>query len=79
MAGLSAASSDATFIAALVYEREFSLLWEQGTAWIDARRFKLLNTIPLGVTNGSVPPIMPIPAAECSARSLPGNCNPLGA
>ena len=76
--GLTAASSDAAFISALLYEREFSLLWEQGTTWLDARRFNRLNTIPLGVTNGSVPSIMPIPAAECSARSLSGNCNPLG-
>ena len=74
--GLDVASTPA-FINALLYEREFSLLWEQGTTWIDARRFNLLNTIPLGVTSGSVPSVMPIPAAECSARSLPGNCNPL--
>ena len=76
--GLTAASSDASFISALLYEREFSLLWEQGTTWIDARRFNLLNTIPLGVTDGSVPTIMPIPSAECNARNLGGNCNPLG-
>jgi hypothetical protein len=77
--GLSAASSDAAFISALLYEREFSLLWEQGTTWIDARRFNRLNTIPLGVSNGgSVPTIMPIPSAECNARSLGGNCSPLG-
>jgi len=30
---------DAEFIAGLLYERRFSLLWEQGTRWIDARRF----------------------------------------
>ncbi len=76
--GLSAASSDAAFVSALLYEREFSLLWEQGTTWIDARRFNLLSTIPLGVTNGSVPTIMPIPSAECNARNLGGNCSPLG-
>jgi starch-binding outer membrane protein, SusD/RagB family len=76
--GLNATSSDAAFISALLYEREFSLLWEQGTTWIDARRFNRLNTIPLGVTQGSVPTIMPIPSAECNARSLGGNCSPLG-
>jgi hypothetical protein len=76
---VTAASSNAAFIAALLYEREFSLLWEQGTTWIDARRFNLLNTIPLGVKNGgNVPKLMPIPAAECSARNLGGNCTPLG-
>ena len=78
MPGLSAASSDDAFIRALLYEREFSLLWEQGTVWVDARRFNRLTSIPLGVTNGNVPTLMPIPAAECSARSLTGNCSPLG-
>jgi hypothetical protein len=78
VAGLTASSGDAAFIDALLYEREFSLLWEQGTTWIDARRFNRLNTIPIGVTNGSVPTLMPIPSAECNARALAGNCNPLG-
>ena len=62
----------------MLYEREFSLLWEQGTTWIDARRFSRMSTIPLGVTNGSVPTVMPIPSAECAARSLGGHCTPLG-
>ena len=71
--------SQAAFVSDLLYEREFSLLWEQGTTWIDARRFNQLSTIPVGVSSGGhVPAVMPIPAAECSARSLPGNCNPLG-
>lgn len=76
--GLTPASSSAAFVTELLYDREFSLLWEQGTAWIDARRFNRLSGIPAGVTNGQVPAIMPIPASECSARNLPGNCNPLG-
>ncbi|GAC1656874.1 MAG: hypothetical protein NVS4B3_22940 [Gemmatimonadaceae bacterium] len=76
--GLTPASSTAAFVTELLYNRAFSLLWEQGTTWIDARRFNRLATIPLGVTNGNVPGIMPIPAAECNARNLPGNCNPLG-
>jgi hypothetical protein len=78
VAGLDQSSGDAAFIDALLYDREFSLLWEQGTTWIDARRFNRLNSIPIGVTNGSVPTLMPIPSAECNARALGGNCNPLG-
>lgn len=70
-------ANNAAFIDALRYEREFSLLWEQGTTWIDARRFNLLNTIPLGVTSGAVPTVMPIPAAECAARGKSGSCTPL--
>jgi starch-binding outer membrane protein, SusD/RagB family len=76
---LTSFAGNAAFVSALLYEREFSLLWEQGTTWIDARRFNLLNTIPVGVTpGGNVPTVMPVPAAECSARNLPGNCTPLG-
>ena len=65
------ASTDAAFITALLYERRYSLLWEQGTRWIDARRFGLLSTIPADVTNGNVPEVMPVPSTECDARNLP--------
>jgi len=67
---LTPASSDAAFIAGLLYERRYSLLWEQGTRWIDARRFGLLATIPADVTNGNVPEMMPVPSTECDARNL---------
>ena len=63
-------SSDAAFIAALLYERRYSLLWEQGTRWIDARRFGLLSTIPADVPLGNVPDVMPVPSPECDARNL---------
>jgi hypothetical protein len=78
LAPLNGITADADFVNALMYERAFSLLWEQGTTWIDARRFNQLGTIPSGVTDGNVPSIMPIPAAECSARNLASNCTPLG-
>jgi hypothetical protein len=67
---LTVASSDAAFIAGLLYERRFSLLWEQGTRWIDARRFGLLATIAPAVAGGNVPEAMPVPFPECDARSL---------
>jgi hypothetical protein len=76
---IASVATSAAFVNALLYEREFSLLWEQGTAWIDARRFNLLGSIPVGVsTGGHVPILMPIPSAECNARGLGSNCNPLG-
>jgi len=68
---LTIASTDAAFITALLYERRYSLLWEQGTRWIDARRFGLLATIPAAVALGKVPEVMPVPAPECDARNLP--------
>jgi hypothetical protein len=63
-------SLDSNFVKALMYERRYSLLWEQGTRWIDARRFGRLSDIPAAITGGNVPPVMPVPQAECSARNL---------
>jgi hypothetical protein len=70
-------------VAELLYNRRYSLLWEQGTRWIDARRFNLLSTIEpgwnnvSGFANPAVPGVMPIPNTECQARSLGSVCNPL--
>ncbi|PYO84969.1 MAG: hypothetical protein DMD65_01950 [Gemmatimonadetes bacterium] len=61
---------DSVFVKALMYERRFSLLWEQGTRWIDARRFGRLGDIPLDVPSGNIPSVMPVPKGECDARNL---------
>lgn len=68
---VTAASPDATFVQALMYERRYSLLWEQGARWVDARRFGRLSDIPVDVPNGAVPEAMPVPQTECDARNLP--------
>jgi hypothetical protein len=73
---LTVASADAAFVTELLYNRRYSLLWEQGTRWVDARRFGRLSSIPPQVAGGSVPVVMPVPDAECSARGLPSNCTP---
>jgi hypothetical protein len=57
-------------VKALLYERRFSLLWEQGARWIDARRFGRLGDIPLDVPGGHVPSVMPIAKSECDALGL---------
>jgi hypothetical protein len=67
--------ADSTFIKALMKERRFSLLWEQGTRWIDAQRFGRLSDIPTDIppsfgNPGHVPPMMPVPQSECNARNL---------
>jgi hypothetical protein len=67
---LTPASPDSDFVKALLYERRYSLLWEQGTRWIDARRFGRLSDIPPDVLNGNVPPYMPVPLTECQSRNL---------
>jgi hypothetical protein len=70
----SGATTPAALITELVYERRYSLMWEQGTRWNDARRFGTLNTIPVAVPGGNVPTVMPIPTTECNARNLPTPC-----
>ncbi len=78
---LSAGSTTASYITELLYNRRYSLMWEQGTRWIDARRYGLLSTIPTDIPNtfnppGAVPAVMPIPDGECNARNLPAGCQP---
>lgn len=72
--GLTAASSDAAFVTELLYNRTYSLLWEQGTKWIDARRYGRLGTLPLDRAGDVVHPQMLVPAGECDARGLPVPC-----
>jgi starch-binding outer membrane protein, SusD/RagB family len=75
---LNAASSSSALLDELLYNRRFSLLWEQGARWIDARRYNLLGTIPVVVPDGAVPTEIPIPEAECQARNLSVPCHPAG-
>lgn len=75
---LTAASSTAALLDELLYNRRYSLLWEQGARWIDARRYNRLSTIPVIVPDGAVPAEVPIPEAECQARNLTAPCRPAG-
>ena len=67
----------------LLYNRRYSLLWEQGARWIDARRFNRFDLIEpgwngvTGFNNPQIPHVMPIPSSECQARELGSFCNPL--
>jgi hypothetical protein len=83
-------ASQAAAVTELLYNRRYSLLWEQGTTWIDARRFNRFDVIPIppGFANGAspapgigpsiVPKRLLIPDEECSARGLTSGCSPLG-
>lgn len=75
--GLTAASTDDAFITELLYNRLYSLMWSQGTRWIDARRYGRLQTLPIDRPGDSVFPNMIVPAAECDARGLSAPCTPL--
>jgi hypothetical protein len=72
---LTIASSDDAFITELLYNRLYSLLWSQGTRWIDARRYDRLATLPIDRTGDVVHPHMLIPASECDARGLEPPCS----
>jgi starch-binding outer membrane protein, SusD/RagB family len=75
---LGAASANDAFVTELLYNRLYSLMWTQGTRWIDARRYGRLNTLPVDRAGDSRFENMIVPAAECDARSLPSPCTPLG-
>jgi hypothetical protein len=64
--GLFASQSD--FVTELLKQRRYSLLFEGGHRWIDARRFGLLSTLPLALSTHTVPSRFPFPEAECLAR-----------
>ena len=77
-------------ITELLYNRKYSLLWEQGATWVDARRYGRLNTIPIppGFSNSTppnnnfgaskVPPRLLVPDDECRSRGEEPGCSPLG-
>ncbi len=58
----------ADFITELLKQRRYSLLFEGGHRWIDARRFGLLTTLPKALPTHTVPTRFPFPEAECLAR-----------
>ncbi len=73
---LTIVSSDAAFVTELLYNRVYSLLWQQGTRWIDARRYGRTGSLPIDRSGDVVHPQMLVPAAECDARGLSVPCTP---
>jgi hypothetical protein len=72
---LTSGSADSDFITELLYNRLYSLMWTQGTRWVDARRYNRLATLPLDRPGDVVHPNMLIPSAECDARGLTVPCS----
>ena len=62
----------ATFIAQLLYERRYSLLFEGGHRWIDLRRFG--QKLPLDRPTDKANVRFPIPLPECNARPNEAAC-----
>jgi starch-binding outer membrane protein, SusD/RagB family len=74
---VTAGSSTDDFVTELLYNRLYSLMWSQGTRWLDARRYNRLDTLPIDRPGDTRYQNMIIPAAECDSRSLPSPCTPL--
>jgi len=61
-------ATDDAYITDLLYEREYSLLFEGGHRWIDTRRLNKFDTLPLDMPDFTRNVRYPIPLAECNAR-----------
>ena len=75
---LTTGSSDDAFVTELLYNRLYSLMWEQGTRWLDAIRYNRLAQLPTDRAGDSKFPSMLVPTGECDARGLSVPCDPLG-
>jgi len=63
-------ADDAAFTDELLYNRRYSLLWEGGHRWIDARRFNRLTSLPIDrAATDHVFAYWPIPSDECINRT----------
>ncbi len=76
-AAITAGSTDAAFVTELLYNRLYSLMWAQGTRWIDARRYGRTQSLPQDRPGDTRYENMLVPAGECTARGLPTPCTPL--
>jgi hypothetical protein len=74
LAPLADPGTDAGFIAALLYERRYSLMYEGGTRWMDLVRFNLRSTLAnYPRTGDQIPQYYPVPFTECLARGGAGS------
>lgn len=75
LAPYSGPVTQAALLDELLYDRRYSLLFEGGHRWIDARRYGRLESLPRAVPTHNVFDHFPFPEAECLARSpAPPGC-----
>lgn len=65
---LTAASTDADFIDELLYNRRYSLFFEYGHRWVDARRYGRLAQLPRVLPAHRIWRWIPLPIDECNQR-----------
>ena len=68
LAPRGAFTSAADFVNELLLQRRFSLMFEGGHRWIDARRFGRLDSLPKALPTHNVHSRFPFTEAECLAR-----------
>jgi hypothetical protein len=73
LVALTGTPAEAQFVTDLLYEREFSLLFE-GHRWIDWRRFGRIDMLPKDKPDHVINAQYPIPLAECNARPGEPKC-----
>lgn len=61
--------TQAALLDELLYEKRYSLLFEGGHRWIDARRYNRLNLLPRDLPAHRVAIKYPFPVGECDART----------
>jgi hypothetical protein len=65
---LATITTPSAFADELLYNRRYSLMFEGGHRWIDARRFGRLGSLPRALSSHTVPSRFPYPEGECLAR-----------
>jgi hypothetical protein len=68
LAALAPASTAAEVEDEILYNRRYSLLFEGGHRWIDARRFDRLEDLPIDQDGLVINARYPIPSQECDGR-----------
>jgi hypothetical protein len=59
----------------ILYNRRYSLIWEQGARWVDARRYHFLPKLPRAIPAHVIYPYFPLPNDECIPRTpAPPGC-----
>jgi len=68
--GLPALASDFSgdLVTEMLYDRRYSLFFEYGHRWVDARRYGRLGELKKQLSSHRVFPLVPIPVDECNQR-----------
>ncbi len=57
----------------LLYNKRYSMVWEGGYRWLDARKYGILAKLPKDQAGHLVFPYSPLTATECAQRSITAN------